>query len=85
MQADYAVFVGARARTVVVFAQMHQMEKLWLYVDCDQSKEAIVRCCIVNIVPCIHIQLLTFYMYMYIFTDFVAVPISLHNPPHKGS
>ena len=28
MQADYAVFVGAPARTVVVFAQMHQMEKI---------------------------------------------------------
>ena len=49
------------------------------------SSKAYCRCCSVNIVPCIHIQLLTFYMYMYIFTDFVAVPISLHNPPHEGS
>ena len=51
-------------RIVVVFAQMHQMEKSWLYVDCDQSKDC--SCCIVNIVPCIHIQLLTLYMYVYI-------------------
>ena len=89
MQADYEVFVGAPARTVVVFAQMHQKENrgsMWTAIKARKqlSSKAYFRCCIVNIVPCIHIQLLTFYMYMYIFTDLVAVPISLHSP-HEGS